>query len=313
MTTNTATEAAPQRERDQEAKRLARRKAWKRRLPLLPALIFTIILTQIPFLMNIWYSLTEWKVTPPTPRTFNGISNYLDLFSNTFFRSAAWITALMTFLAVGLSILFGLAIAMLLDREFFGRSFIRTLLITPFLIMPVVAGLVRKNQMFDSLYGVLNWVLEAIGLESIAFVTQFPMMSIVAVLVWQWTPFMMLILLAGLQGQSGDVLEAAAVDGSSGFSTFRYITFPGLRPFIELGALLGSIYLIQVFDHIEVISGGGPGSTNLPYFVYQRSIGGGWDFGAAAAYSNVVVVASIILATLGLRLLSSLLPKEGHA
>jgi sorbitol/mannitol transport system permease protein len=139
------------------------------------------------------------------------------------------------------------------------------------------------------------------------------MMSIVAVLVWQWTPFMMLILLAGLQGQSGDVLEAAAVDGSSGFSTFRYITFPGLRPFIELGALLGSIYLIQVFDHIEVISGGGPGSTNLPYFVYQRSIGGGWDFGAAAAYSNVVVVASIILATLGLRLLSSLLPKEGHA
>jgi sorbitol/mannitol transport system permease protein len=313
MTTNTATEAAPQRERDQEAKRLARRKAWKRRLPLLPALIFTIILTQIPFLMNIWYSLTEWKVTPPTPRTFNGISNYLDLFSNTFFRSAAWITALMTFLAVGLSILFGLAIAMLLDREFFGRSFIRTLLITPFLIMPVVAGLVWKNQMFDSLYGVLNWVLEAIGLESIAFVTQFPMMSIVAVLVWQWTPFMMLILLAGLQGQSGDVLEAAAVDGSSGFSTFRYITFPGLRPFIELGALLGSIYLIQVFDHIEVISGGGPGSTNLPYFVYQRSIGGGWDFGAAAAYSNVVVVASIILATLGLRLLSSLLPKEGHA
>jgi sorbitol/mannitol transport system permease protein len=276
-------------------------------------LIFTIILTQIPFLMNIWYSLTEWKVTPPTPRTFNGISNYLDLFSNTFFRSAAWITALMTFLAVGLSILFGLAIAMLLDREFFGRSFIRTLLITPFLIMPVVAGLVWKNQMFDSLYGVLNWVLEAIGLESIAFVTQFPMMSIVAVLVWQWTPFMMLILLAGLQGQSGDVLEAAAVDGSSGFSTFRYITFPGLRPFIELGALLGSIYLIQVFDHIEVISGGGPGSTNLPYFVYQRSIGGGWDFGAAAAYSNVVVVASIILATLGLRLLSSLLPKEGHA
>jgi sorbitol/mannitol transport system permease protein len=263
--------------------------------------------------MNIWYSLTEWKVTPPTPRTFNGISNYLDLFSNTFFRSAAWITALMTFLAVGLSILFGLAIAMLLDREFFGRSFIRTLLITPFLIMPVVAGLVWKNQMFDSLYGVLNWVLEAIGLESIAFVTQFPMMSIVAVLVWQWTPFMMLILLAGLQGQSGDVLEAAAVDGSSGFSTFRYITFPGLRPFIELGALLGSIYLIQVFDHIEVISGGGPGSTNLPYFVYQRSIGGGWDFGAAAAYSNVVVVASIILATLGLRLLSSLLPKEGHA
>jgi sorbitol/mannitol transport system permease protein len=190
---------------------------------------------------------------------------------------------------------------------------IRTLLITPFLIMPVVAGLVWKTQIFHGLYGVLNWVLGRLGLESVEFVSRFPTMAIVTVLVWQWTPFMMLIILAGLQGQSTDVVEAALVDGSSGWSTFRYITFPGLRPFLELGALLGSIYLIQVFDHVEVISGGGPGSTNIPYFVYQRSIGGGWDFGAAAAYSNVVVVATIILATFGLRLLSGLLPKEGHA
>jgi sorbitol/mannitol transport system permease protein len=276
-------------------------------------LIFTIVITQVPFLMNIWYSLTRWKVTPPTPRSFIGIENYTSLFSNTFFRSAAWITVLMTLSAVVLSILLGLGIAMLLDREFFGRGLIRTLLITPFLIMPVVAGLVWKTQIFHGLYGVLNWVLGRLGLESVEFVSRFPTMAIVTVLVWQWTPFMMLIILAGLQGQSTDVVEAALVDGSSGWSTFRYITFPGLRPFLELGALLGSIYLIQVFDHVEVISGGGPGSTNIPYFVYQRSIGGGWDFGAAAAYSNVVVVATIILATFGLRLLSGLLPKEGHA
>jgi sorbitol/mannitol transport system permease protein len=296
-----------------DAGRARRRNAWIRRLPLLPALIFTIVITQVPFLMNIWYSLTRWKVTPPTPRSFIGIENYTSLFSNTFFRSAAWITVLMTLSAVVLSILLGLGIAMLLDREFFGRGLIRTLLITPFLIMPVVAGLVWKTQIFHGLYGVLNWVLGRLGLESVEFVSRFPTMAIVTVLVWQWTPFMMLIILAGLQGQSTDVVEAALVDGSSGWSTFRYITFPGLRPFLELGALLGSIYLIQVFDHVEVISGGGPGSTNIPYFVYQRSIGGGWDFGAAAAYSNVVVVATIILATFGLRLLSGLLPKEGHA
>jgi sorbitol/mannitol transport system permease protein len=296
-----------------DAGRARRRNAWIRRLPLLPALIFTIVITQVPFLMNIWYSLTRWKVTPPTPRSFIGIENYTSLFSNTFFRSAAWITVLMTLSAVVLSILLGLGIAMLLDREFFGRGLIRTLLITPFLIMPVVAGLVWKTQIFHGLYGVLNWVLGRLGLESVEFVSRFPTMAIVTVLVWQWTPFMMLIILAGLQGQSTDVVEAALVDGSSGWSTFRYITFPGLRPFLELGALLGSIYLIQVFDHVEVISGGGPGSTTIPYFVYQRSIGGGWDFGAAAAYSNVVVVATIILATFGLRLLSGLLPKEGHA
>ena len=308
MTQNTMTK--PTAETPADRRRIERRQAWVRRLPLLPALIFTIILTQIPFVMNIWFSLTEWKITPPTPRTFTGLSNYLSLFSDSFFRSAVWITTLMTVGGVALSILFGLGIALLLDREFFGQGLIRTLLITPFLIMPVVAGLVWKTQMFHGLYGVLNWVLTAVGLESIEFVSRFPLASIVTVLVWQWTPFMMLIILAGLQGQPTDILEAAQVDGASGWATFRHITFPGLRPYIELGALLGSIYLIQVFDQVEVITGGGPGSTNIPYFVYQRSIGGGWDFGAAAAYSNIVVVASIILATLGLRLLSGLLPKE---
>ena len=282
----------PTAETPADRRRIERRQAWVRRLPLLPALIFTIILTQIPFVMNIWFSLTEWKITPPTPRTFTGLSNYLSLFSDSFFRSAVWITTLMTVGGVALSILFGLGIALLLDREFFGQGLIRTLLITPFLIMPVVAGLVWKTQMFHGLYGVLNWVLTAVGLESIEFVSRFPLASIVTVLVWQWTPFMMLIILAGLQGQPTDILEAAQVDGASGWATFRHITFPGLRPYIELGALLGSIYLIQVFDQVEVITGGG------------------WDFGAAAAYSNIVVVASIILATLGLRLLSGLLPKE---
>jgi sorbitol/mannitol transport system permease protein len=219
----------------------------------------------------------------------------------------------MTVGSVALSVLLGLGIAVLLDREFFGRGIVRTLLITPFLIMPVVAGLVFKNQIFHSLYGVLNWILTTVGLEPIEFVGRMPTWSIVTVLVWQWTPFMMLILLAGLQSQPTDTLEAARVDGASTWGVFRFITLPGLRPYMELGALLGSIYLIQVFDHIDVITGGGPGSTNVPYFVYQRSIGGGWDFGQAAAYSTVVVVATIIIATFALRLLGGLLPKEESA
>lgn len=290
-----------------------RRERWTRRLPLLPALLFTIAVTQIPFLMNLWYSLTEWKITPPTPRTFTGLENYVTLFTNTFFRSAVWITTAMTVGAVVISVALGLGIALLLDREFFGRSVVRTLLITPFLIMPVVAGLIWKNQIFHSLYGVLNWVITSLGFEPIEFVGRLPLWSIIIVLVWQWTPFMMLIILAGLQSQPTDILEAARVDGASSWGLFRYITLPGLRPYLELGALLGSIYLIQVFDHIDVITGGGPGSTNVPYFVYQRSIGGGWDFGQAAAYSTVVVAASIVIATIGLRLLGGLLPKEETA
>jgi sorbitol/mannitol transport system permease protein len=296
--------------REAAKKARLRRERWMRRLPLLPALIFTILVTQIPFVMNLWYSLTEWKITPPTPRAFTGFENYVTLFTNTFFRSAVWITVVMTVGAVALSVLLGLGIALLLDREFFGRGLVRTLLITPFLIMPVVAGLIWKTQIFHSLYGVLNWLLTSVGFQPVEFVGKMPTWSIITVLVWQWTPFMMLIILAGLQSRPTDILEAARVDGASAYTLFRHITLPGLRPYLELGALLGSIYLIQVFDHIDVITGGGPGSTNVPYFVYQRSIGGGWDFGQAAAYSTVVVAASLVIATIGLRLLGGLLPKE---
>jgi sorbitol/mannitol transport system permease protein len=137
--------------------------------------------------------------------------------------------------------------------------------------------------------------------------------SIVTVLVWQWSPFMMLIILAGLQSQPTDILEAARVDRASSRGIFTQITLPLLRPYMELGIVLGAIYLLQVFDQIDVMTGGGPGSTNVPYFVYQRSIGGGWDFGLAAAYSIIVVIATIVIATFALRILSSLFQRQESA
>lgn len=285
---------------------------WRRRLPLLPALIFTVLITQVPFLMSIWYSLTSWKINPPKPRTFVGLENYTKLFSRTerFFRDAAVVTVTMTVSAVLISLLLGTLFAILLDRKFIGRSVVRTLLITPFLIMPVVAGLIWKLQMFNGTYGVVNWVLSRFGVSPIEFVSQHPTASIVTVLVWQWTPFMMLIVLAGLQGQPTDVIEAARVDGASPMGIFRQLTIPHLRPYFELGALLGTIYIIQAFDHVAVMTGGGPGSTNIPYFIYQRSIGGGWLFGRSSAYSIVVVLAALLIANLSLRLLSGLIKGE---
>ncbi len=286
---------------------------WRRRLPLLPALVFTVVLTQIPFLLSIFYSLTNWKVVPPGPRKFVWFSNFKDLFGDRFFREAALITVKMTVVAVLGSLILGSLLALLLDRKFFGQGFIRTLLITPFLMMPVVAGLIWKNQMFHALYGVINWVFKLVGGTPIEFVSKYPTWAIVATLIWQWTPFMMLIMLAGLQGQPADVLEAAKVDGATPFSIFRQLTFAHLRPYMELGILLGTIYLIQVFDHIAVMTGGGPGSTNVPYFVFEESIGGGWRFGSASAYSIVVVIASIGVATVALRVLSGLLKGEDIA
>ena len=284
--------------------------SWRQRLPLLPALLFTILLTQVPFVMSIWYSLTDWKVIPPGPRRFHGLRNYVDLFGDRFFREAAWVSIEMTVVAVLGSLLLGTLFALLLDRKFFGQGVVRTLLITPFLMMPVVAGLVWKNQMFHGLYGVLNWIIEQLGGQPVEFVSRYPTWAIVVTLVWQWTPFMMLIMLAGLQGQPADVLEAAKVDGATPFAIFRQLTLGHLRPYMELGVLLGTIYLIQVFDHVAVMTGGGPGSTNVPYFVFERSIGGGWAFGQASAYSIVVVVASIAIATVALRVLSGLLKGE---
>ncbi len=288
---------------------------WLRRLPLLPALIFTIVVTQGPFLMSIWYSLTDWKLIPPSPRKFVGLDNYTGLFSDNerFFRDAAVVTVVMTVSAVVIALILGTLMAILLDRSFFGQGFVRTLIITPFLIMPVVAGLLWKLQMFNQSYGVLNWVLERIGVDAVEFVSQHPTASIVTVLVWQWTPFMMLIVLAGLQGQPSDVLEAAKVDGASSFGVFRQLTIPHLRPYFELGLLLGTIYIVQAFDHVAVMTGGGPGSTNIPYFVYERSIGGGWLFGRSSAYSIVVVIVALIVANLSLRIVSSLLEGEDIA
>jgi polyol transport system permease protein len=290
---------------------------WRRRLPLLPALLFLIAVTQLPFLVSIYYSFTDLKDKTqsliPEPTKFVGIENYRAIFSDQFFRQAMWTSVKMTVLAVLLSLVFGTLFAILLDRKFLGQGVVRTLLITPFLLMPVVAALIWKQEMFSSLFGILNKGLNFFGLDSVAFISDHPLASIVTVLVWQWTPFMMLIMLAGLQSQPSDIIEAAGVDGATPFGIFRQLTLPHLRRYMELGVLLGSIYIVQAFDAIDVMTGGGPGSTNVPYYVYQESIGGGFRYGSASAYAIVVVVFAIVIATFALRVLSGLLKDEERA
>lgn len=296
--------------RSEAVKKIEKREAWRRRLPILPALIFMIVVTQIPFVLSIYYSFTEWTVNPPRDRELVGFANYSFAIGDRFFREAAWVTVLMTVSAVLLSVLFGLGMAMLLDRKFRGVGFVRTLVLTPFLVMPVVASLVWKTQMLDASFGMINWFIQKLGFAPVELVSRQPLWSVVAVLVWQWTPFMMLILLAGLQSQSSSVLEAARVDGATKWGIFRQITVPHLRSYIELCVLLGTIYLIQVFDHIVGLTGGVSSTINLPFFVFRTSIGGGWRFGEASSYSILVVIVTIIFATFGLRVLSGLLAGE---
>src|SRR4029453_5905024 len=142
--------------------------AWRRRLPLLPALVYVIVVTQLPFIVSIYYSFTDLKDKTqsliPEPTRFVGFDNYRQILSDSFFRERLWTRVKMTLPAVLLSLIIGTLFAVLLDRAFFGQGLIRTLLITPFLLMPVVAALIWKQQMFSSLFGVLAKVLTFLGL-----------------------------------------------------------------------------------------------------------------------------------------------------
>jgi len=286
---------------------------WVRRAPLLPALVFTIVVTQIPFLLTLWYSLQKYNLNRPTaPRDFPTFANYRVIFADPTFRVAALNTVLLTAAPVLLSVVIGVGIAVLLDRHVFGRGFLRTLIISPFLVMPAAAALVWKFTILDTTFGFLNYVLKVVGLKPENWLGVHPQLTIISFLTWQWTPFIVLLALAGLQSQSDDMLEAARVDGANVWRIFRSFTLPHLRPYIELGVLLGTIYIVQAFDSIYIMTSGGPSTdtTNLPYYIYEAAFQA-YDIGRASAMSVVVVIVTILVATFALRMISSLFSDEG--
>ncbi|MGW0368917.1 carbohydrate ABC transporter permease [Streptomyces coeruleorubidus] len=291
---------------------------WRRRIPLLPALIFTIVVTQLPFVATLVISTFRWNILRPGDRHFTGLSNYTFVFTDERLRTAVLNTVVLTASVVLISVLLGLGLAVLLDRRFPGRGLARTMLIAPFLVMPVAASLLWKHAIYNPDYGLLNGTLNTLyqffGADhgpTVDWVSTYPMPAVVVSLVWQWTPFMMLIILAGLQAQPGDVLEAARVDGASAMATFRHITVPHLRQYLELGILLGTIYVVQTFDAVYTITQGGPGSqtTNLPYEIYLTMFRK-YEYGEAAAAGVVVVLGSIVIATFALRTIASLFRQE---
>jgi sorbitol/mannitol transport system permease protein len=277
-----------------------RKKIWLSRSLILPALVFGIVLTQVPFLVTIYFSMLNWNLLKPTEIGFSWFSNYVSVFTTGDLVPSIVATVVITGSAVILSLLFGLAFAMLLDRKFRGQALARTLVITPFLIMAAAASLIWKYSMFDTSVGVLNWIVTSFGLPAIAWSTDLPLLTVVIVLTWQYTPFMMLILLAGLQSQSKEVLEAAAVDGSGALRTFQWITLPHLRQYVEIATLLGTIMLLQVFDPVAIMTKGTGDTKTLAYLLYERAFIG-LDVGQAAAYGVVTVVLTMIVATVALR------------
>jgi polyol transport system permease protein len=295
----------------------ARRRAWATRAPLLPALVFLIAVTQLPFVATVVISLFDWNSLAPGERSFSGFSNYGSVFTDADLRESVFTTILLTASVVIVSVVLGLLLALLLDRKFMGRGFVRTLLITPFLLVPVSAALLWKHVLYNPEYGLLNgawaWFAGLFGDSHAAqpdWISDMPLIAVEASLVWQWTPFMMLILLAGLQSRPLDMMEAARLDGANAWQMFSFLTLPHLRRYLELGVLLGSIYIVQNFDAVFTITAGGLGTANLPYTVYQTFYQA-HEYGLASAAGVVVVIGTIVIATFALRTVSALFSEDG--
>lgn len=271
------------------------------------------LVTQIPFALTVYYSFFSWNLLKPGSFHFTGLDNYSSILTNDSIRIAVWNTVLLTACVIAISVALGMGVALLLNSEIFGKGLLRTLMIAPFLIMPTAAALIWKDTLLNPLFGLIPYLLSPFGLGRVDFVGQFPMVTVIGVEVWRWTPFMMLIILAGLQSQNPEVLEAARVDGANAFQSFRRITLPLVRPFIELGALLGSLFVVQTFDSIYMLTFGGPGedTTNIPFLLYLVAFQG-YSIGQASAIGVVAVIITIVVATFALRTLFSIFQVEAR-
>jgi sorbitol/mannitol transport system permease protein len=276
-------------------------------LLVLPALLYLIVLTQAPFVLTLWYSFHTWILTSPElGQKWIGLDNYTyTLTQDPTFRDAIVNTLVLTIGIVGLSLLLGLGIALLLNRKFPLLGPVRALLIAPFFVMPTVNAVVWKNLLLNPVFGLFGWATSSLGMGRIDPLAVMPKQSIVAMAVWQWTPFMMLILLAGLQGIPDELREAARLDGADSVGEFRYVVLPLMGRYIELSILLGTIYVLQIFGEIYVSTQGGPGTatTTLPFYVYL-TISQANDVGTSSAQGVLAVILASIIAALLLRLLA---------
>jgi len=274
---------------------------------LLPALAYLALMTQAPFVLTLWYGFHRWILTSPElGHAWIGLENFrYELTQDPIFRTAIKNTLEITASIVGGSLVIGLGLALLLNRSFPLRGVARSLMIAPFFVMPTVNAVVQKNLFLNPIFGLVNWFWTTLGFHRVDWLAVHPKFSIIAMAVWQWAPFMMLILLAGLQGISEEVREAARIDGAGPVTEFRRITLPLLGPYVELAVLLGMIYILQLFGEIFVATQGGPGTetTTIPYYVYQ-TISQANDVGTSSAQGVLAIVFSSIIAALLLRLLT---------
>ena len=240
----------------------------------LPAVVFIGLLMVFPILYTLYLSFTNWNLTSGMEPSFVGINSYLRVFSEPRFLHALGRTFTFTVFAVAIEVVLGVAIALILNRAFVGRSVAKLLLLLPLVATPVAVGIVF-NLFYAPTIGLLNFALHALGLPQGRWVSSenSVIASLVLVDVWQWTPMITLIVLAGLAGLSEEPAEAARVDGASDWQILRFVTIPMVMPVILTAMILRLIDALKTFDIIFAMTGGGPGyaseTLNIMGFKYS--------------------------------------------
>ena len=276
-----------------------------------PAMLLLLGMSVFPLLWALYLSFTDYSATRDVPADFIGFENYTTILTSSQVHQRALTTLIYVVGAVTLQTVLGFAIAYLISRRTRGRGVLTTLFLVPMMLSPVVVGLFWRF-MLDAQFGVVNSLLGSLGLGQVEWLTRqhTAMISLILVDTWQWTPFIMLIALAGLTAVPNYLYEAAAIDRASEWFRFRNITLPLVWPLLLIAVMFRAIEAFRLFDLVYILTSGGPGisTETLSFHVYKVAFLG-FNTGTASAYGILMVLVVTVLAQFYLRYLNKL--KEG--
>jgi sorbitol/mannitol transport system permease protein len=273
------------------------------RLLLAPAVGSLFLWMAVPLVMTVYFSLIRFNLLQPDETGFAGFENYEFFLTDPSLGAAVLNTALLLGSVIVVSVVAGIALALLLDAPFPGRGLVRVLLISPFFVMPTVNALMWKHMMMNPIYGVLAQVWHAFGAQPVDWLTVHPLMSIIIMISWQWLPFAALIFMTALQSLNREQLEAARMDGANYLQQLRHMILPHLGRSVAVVVMIELIFLLSVFAEIFTTTGGGPGdaSTNIAFLIFQQALLN-FDAGVASAGALLAVVLANIAAVFLIRL-----------
>jgi ABC-type sugar transport system permease subunit len=266
---------------------------------LLPAIVVLVAVDLGPMLYSLKASLTHWVLTDPgSENDPAGLSNYVDVLTGRDFWRATRVTVTYAAGSVSGGLLLGTVLALLLNLDFYARAVFRSIMIIPMVITPAVIGIFFK-LLYDQENGIFNWLLGTVGLPKVAWLsTTMALPSVIIMDIWQTTPFYTLVLLAGLHSIDANQIDAARVDGAGWLQTFRYVTLPHLLPYMLIAASFRSIAVMNDFDKIWILTGGGPGDATTMITLYTYLSGfANFDIGRTAAIAWIFVATIIVVSS----------------